>query len=127
MFNLKPSDVKIVFIVNETIKDNFLEWIYTLGFKQFRFNWDKLVEDFEKINCIVLLRNDPRVDKLIDTFNKPDYNSKFFWLIKCDELLNSINPFAHYTYNRKDEWSDFNKWFETKHTISFYDLVKTLK
>lgn len=127
MFNLKPSEVKVVFIVNDSLKDNFLEWIYTLGFQQFRFNWNKIVEDFEKINCLIVLQSDPRVNKLIDTFNKPDFNSLYFWLVGCDDLVKLINPFAHYIYNRKNEWSDFNKWFETKQTISFYDLVKSLK
>jgi len=123
MFKIKSVDVKVVFIVNPKQKDNFLEWIYTLGFTWFRWDWEKFVQRMESIDCIAILTDDPRLHKLIDRLNDPENYGKFYWFVSCDELMKSVNFFAHYLYNRKDEWSIFLNQYQKKTNERFNEKM----
>lgn len=124
MFKVSPDKVKVIFIVKESLKDNFLEHIYSLGYHWFRYDWEKLKTHFENKDCLLLLSSDENLPRLFNKINEPVYLGKFIYLIGADEYIPSINFIAHYIYNRSGEWGDFNLNFKRVYGHDFNLLLK---
>lgn len=123
MFKVTPEKVKVIFIVRESLKDTFLEHIYSLGYQWFRYDWNKLQEHLERKDCLLLLSSNENLPRLFNKIDEPAYVGKFIYLVGADEYLNSINPFSHFIYNRSDEWITFNLNYKRVYEHKFDSLL----
>lgn len=117
------KELKVLFIVNPTATDSFLRFLFELGYSWFEQDWSKLDKLKEK-GILFIKSDDPKLDSLLKTLLKDENSGKFIYLIGCDNLIYQVDIFIHYIYNRKTEWTLFNKVYKQVYGIEFNELLK---
>lgn len=102
---MKFEDIQIVFIVNPSKKQNFSEWLVSLGLKWFEKDFEDLKIEMREKNILLIEDDNPKLEKLVEQLNES--LGKTIWFIGCNWLLPKINPFNHYFFNTRQEWDLF--------------------
>ena len=124
MFKVTPDKVKVIFIVREDLKDNFMDHIFSLGVHHFRYQFEKLQEHLETKDCLLLDSKNENLPRLFKKIFEPAYLGKFIYLVGCNDLLDQVYFAGHYVYNKSDDWQEFNVWFKRTHGHDFNSLLK---
>jgi len=104
---MKFEDVQMVFIVGRNNKDKFSEWLVELGLHWFAKDWDKLKQEFEEKNILLIEDDNPKIKTLINKLN--NNTNRIIWFIGCNHIISLCDPFSNYFYNTRSEWELFKK------------------
>ena len=66
MFNIPPNEVKLVFIVNKIIEDQFLEFLRTYEYTWLEKDFTKISNELEKYGILLIYEDDSRLPRLFE-------------------------------------------------------------
>ena len=105
------------FIISPKRVDNFCEFIFSLGYQHFRYNFERIKQALESgpIKIIMYNNNDDEIKKL-------DKEHGLLIYYVGVKLLADADPFNNYLYTKREHWKDFERDFKkvTGEPISKY-------
>jgi len=127
MFNIPPNEVKLVFIVNKIIEDQFLEFLRTYEYTWLEKDFTKISNELEKYGILLIYEDDSRLPRLFEKL----YNFYvIYYAIGAHHLFTSstVDPFNHDIYVKKDQFNLFLKRFKEVYEMDFIDdILKSIK
>jgi len=124
MFKVTPDKVKVIFIVREDLRDNFMDHIFSLGVHHFRYQFEKLQDHLETKDCLLLDSKNENLDRLFKRLEEPAFLGKFIYLVGANEYLDRVNFLGHFVFSKQDEWKDLNTWYKQVNGHDFNSLLK---
>lgn len=126
-FNISPNQVKAVIIVSKKLEDNFLSFLFNLGYSWIERDFNQLSIRLEPHGIILIQEEDSRLQRLFTRlYNLPGV---FYYCIGTRHLLTveTVDPFIHNIFVEKDHWKEFNDSFKNLHTVSFEQILEEVK
>lgn len=96
------------FIIHPKRLDNFCEFIFSLGYQHFRYDFPRLKEALESgpIKLLLYNNNDDEIRKL----NERSGLLLYYIGVKIPA---DLDPFDNYLYTRREHWQDFERDFKS--------------
>lgn len=127
MFNIKPNEVRVIFIVNNDSEDKFLSFLFDLGYSWLEREFDDVSKRLESIGTILIKDTDSRVEKIFSKFYEVSGITYYFVGTKHLCATVTVDPFIHNLYVSSSQWEDFNRMYKNMYGISYNEHLKQVK
>jgi hypothetical protein len=121
---MKPEELKVLIVVNDKTVDQFLSFLFDKGYTWIEKDFEGVKKDLDKIGTLLINVNDPLLDKVIKKMES--MSGICVWAIGPNHIFLKMDIFAHYLFNRKEEWQVFLDRYKASHGISYNQLLKTV-
>lgn len=124
MFNISPNQVKSVFIVSDATEDSFLSFLFDLGQSWIERDFDSLSKKLELNGVLLLRENDVRLSKLFERLY--EVVGVTYYFVGTHHLCtpDTVDPFIHNIFTRKNQWKEFVHCFKNQNGIDFNEIIK---